>query len=96
MSKEDNEIEKELCEKELKWSWAKAGIGLWKIITSPEVWVFAVATVLFVIFAPKDNAGFWIAYLSLGAAFMFFKPLSRLIGRGKLNVSASASVNKNI
>ena len=95
---EDYEKEKDLCEKELKWSGAKAGIGLWKIISSAEVWVFITASILFVMFAPKDNAAFWIAYLSLGAVFMFFKPLSKLIGRGNLNVNANvgASITKNI
>ena len=80
------------------WSWPRFFIGIIKQFQRVEFWVFLIATVLFVLFAPKNDLGFWIAYTALGFAFMFFIPLSGLIGGGSLNVNANigASINKAV
>ena len=84
------------------WSMSRFFIGIIKdlkvLLLSPEVWVFIIASVLFVRFADKKILGQWISYFSLCGAFMFFKPLSSLIAHGNLNVNASvgATVNKTV
>jgi len=81
-----------------KWSWSQFFIGIVKFLTSPELWIFAVVTYLFIHYASKLSLGAWIAQISLGGAFMFFKPLSHLIYHGKLNLDAKlgASIGTNI
>ena len=81
-----------------KWSWSQFFIGIIKFLTSPELWIFAVVILLFIHYANKLSLGAWIAYVSLGGAFMFFKPLSNLIYNGKLNLDANlgATIGTNI
>lgn len=85
-----------------KWSWPHAKVGLIEKLTSLEFWFFACSTILFIVFAPKEKLGIgiWIAYFSLTALFIFFKPLSALIKKGKLNVEAklgaTASIGKTL
>jgi len=81
-----------------KWSFSHFKVSMSKIITLPEVWIFLIVTVIFIIFAPKTVLGVWIGFFIVSGCFMFFKPLSSLISRGNLNVSASvgASLNKSI
>ena len=81
-----------------KWSWTHFFIGIIKQFQRVEFWIFIVTTAMFIKYAPKNILGFWIAYICLGVAFMFFTPLSHLLSNGKLNVEAKvgASVNKNI
>ncbi|MCL2832093.1 MAG: hypothetical protein FWD78_02890 [Treponema sp.] len=83
-----------------RWSWSNFFIGIVRFVFSPELWVFAVITVLFVNFEDIKTLGHWIAYISIGGAFMFFKPLSNLLSKGKLNIEAklgaTATVNSDI
>ena len=85
-----------------KWSWPHFMIGIVKdlkaLVFSSEVWVFAIVTYAFFALMSTPTTGQWGAYIGLGAAFMFFKPLSGLISRGNLNVSANigANINKTI
>jgi len=83
-----------------KWSTVHFLIGIIKdikaLIFKPQVWVFVITTAVFIIFANKDLVGIWIAYISLGGAFMFYEPLSSLISRGNLNVNAGVGIQKNI
>ena len=85
-----------------KWSWSHFFIGLVNdiktLIFSPEIWVFVITTIIYIIFADKKDLGSWIAYISLGGAFMFYKPLSSLISNGKLNVDTKfgASISKEL
>jgi len=90
-----------VCNKK-KWSWSHFLIDLIKdiktLIFSPHVWVFIIVTINYSVFADKANLGQWIAYVSLGGAFMFYEPLSSLIGKGNLNINGNigASLNKDI
>ena len=81
-----------------KWSWSQFFVGIVKFLFSPELWIFAVVTYLFIHYASKLSLGAWIAYVSIGGAFMFFKPLSNLIYHGKLNLDAKlgATIGANI
>ena len=81
-----------------KWSWPHFFIGIAKQFQRVEFWIFLIATILFILFVPKDSLGFWITYIALGSGFMFFNPLSNLINNGKLNVDAKvgASINKDM
>jgi len=96
----DCEFQK-VCIKKI-WSWSHFWIGLIenlkKLILSPHVWVFLIVTINYSLFADKANLGQWIAYVSLGGAFMFYEPLSSLIGKGNLNINGNigASLNKEI
>jgi len=76
-----------------KWSWSHFCIGVVKQIFSAEFWIFGIVTFLFINFVDKTTVGVWIAYVALGGCFMFFKPLSVLITRGKLNVEAKLGTN---
>lgn len=91
----NNCIHKKECE-EKKWSWSRHFIGTAKILTSPEFWVFAITTVMWIVFAPKDSLGHWIGLIIVGGVFVLFKPISKLIERGNLNVNANVGLNKNI
>lgn len=86
----DHELTVALCDKELKWSWSRAIIGVWKAITSPALW-----TVMFFIMVIgegyPENEIMWYGIIVLG--FMFHKPLSKLIETGKLAVEARLGAN---
>ena len=82
-----------------KWSWGHFWVGLSKdvkhLIFSPEVWVFAFATVMFWKFGDKKDLGQWISYFALCGGFMFFEPLSNMIHNAKLSIEAKAAANLN-
>jgi len=88
-----------------KWSGSRFIIGvindLKTLLFSPEVWVFAMVSIIYLRRIPKSDTSF-ITYVLLAGVFMFFRPLSKLIGRGKLNVeaklgaTAAANLSKNI
>ena len=98
-------MEAELCKKtdchyqqehhKKKWSWAHFKVGIAKIVTSPAFWTFIIVTTLFIIFAPKDQVGFWIAYCATAGCCIFHKEIAGLLNRANVNVNANVGVNKN-
>jgi len=74
-------------------SWSHFTVGFVKLLVSVEFWIFVITTVLFIMYAKKDVPTYWISYVIMGGVFMFFKPLSALIGRGNLNIDAKLGAN---
>ena len=79
-----------------KWSPSHFIVGLAKIVTSPEFYVFLIFTTLFIIFAPKDVIGSWVCLAVVAICFMFYKQIGNLINKGNLHVNANAGVGANI
>ena len=82
------------------WCWKTFWIGvvsrLQKIIFSREFVVFVIFTVLFFLFAKKDELGYWIVYGSIGLVFIIAEALRELFGKNtKLNLEGKASLNIN-
>jgi|GEM_PF-6589275 len=89
----------ELLDKQYKWSWAKAGIGIWKnSIGAREFWFFAIITWQI---QQRFNSGhetpvYWISYCTVGICFIFHKALESLISRGNLLLEAKFGISKEI
>ena len=75
----------------LRWSWAKAGIGLWENFTARETIFFGIMTWQMQqrYSADAEELWHWIMYCIVGICFIFHKALNSLISRGNLNVNAS-------
>jgi len=92
-------VNSDLMDKQYKWSWAKAGIGLWKnSLGAREFWFFAIITWQI---QQRLNIGletpvYWISYCVVGICFIFHKALEQLLSNGKLAIEGKFGISKEI
>jgi hypothetical protein len=86
-----------MLEGQYKWSWAKAGIGLWKnSIGAREFWFFAIITwqIQQRFAAGVENPTYWISYCAVGICFIFHKAIENALYNMKLSAEAKLALAK--